>query len=226
MGRLTFARGGQAAGEHRPDPPRPGSDGERILQRRYGSAERAERFYRTQVLDHLNVRMRDFVAGMGMFFIATADAGGHCDASIRVGEPGFVRSPDAHTLVYPEFRGNGVKASLGNLVENSRIGMLFVDFEVDLIGLHVNGDATIVDPPAMAALGLPPEWLDRDATRRGSRRPEHYVQIHVREAYVHCSKHLPRLVPVPRQVNWGTDDGRRKGGDYFHVASVADRVAP
>jgi uncharacterized protein len=39
----------------------------------------------------------------------------------------------------------------------------------------------------------------------------------VAEAYVHCRKHIPRLAPVARDRDWGTDDVRRKGGDYFSV---------
>ncbi len=37
----------------------------------------------------------------------------------------------------------------------------------------------------------------------------------VEEAYIHCSKHIPRLAPVPRSRAWGTDDVKRKGGDFF-----------
>lgn len=51
-------------------PPRPGSDGERLVQRQLGTAERAERFYDEQVLDHLNPRMRAFVQQQEMFFLA------------------------------------------------------------------------------------------------------------------------------------------------------------
>jgi hypothetical protein len=47
------------------------------------------------------------------------------------------------------------------------------------------------------------------------RRPERWVMVTVREAYIHCSKHIPRLVRVPRDRYWGTDDVRRKGGDFF-----------
>ena len=47
------------------------------------------------------------------------------------------------------------------------------------------------------------------------RIPERWVVVQVEEAYMHCRKHIPRMVPVLRQRNWGTDDTKRRGGDFF-----------
>ncbi|GAA3053965.1 hypothetical protein GCM10020000_39950 [Streptomyces olivoverticillatus] len=62
---------------------RRGGDGERLLQTRLGTAERAGRFYDEQVLSHVNARMREFVARQEMFFLATADRNGVCDNTFR-----------------------------------------------------------------------------------------------------------------------------------------------
>jgi uncharacterized protein len=51
------------------------------------------------------------------------------------------------------------------------------------------------------------------------RRPTHWVAVSVEEAYVHCRKHLPRLVRQPSARHWGTDSRLAKGGDYFGVAA-------
>jgi hypothetical protein len=56
-----------------------------------------------------------------------------------------VRVLDEGHLAYPEYRGNGVLASLGNISENPHVGLLMIDFVRDLIGLHVNGRAQIVE---------------------------------------------------------------------------------
>src|SRR4051812_14709600 len=121
-----------------------GSRGEHELKERYGTRARADAFYAHQVLDHLNTRMRDFIARQEMFFLATADGRGECDVSFRAGEPGFVYTLGAKALMYPEYRGNGVMASLGNMTENPHVGLLFVDFFLDKVGLHVNGTSRIV----------------------------------------------------------------------------------
>ena len=182
----------------------PGSRGEHQLQRRYGSQERARRFYTQQVLDRLNEPMIQFIGRQEMVWIATADARGECDCSFRAGPPGFVQVLDARTVRYPEYRGNGVMASLGNLLENPHIGMVFVDFDQERIGLHLNGTARIVQ--AAADNGQRP-------------RAERWVEVGVQEAYIHCRKHLPHLVKVNGEGRaWGTDDARAKGGNYFGAA--------
>jgi predicted pyridoxine 5'-phosphate oxidase superfamily flavin-nucleotide-binding protein len=179
-----------------------GSVGERILQEAYGTRERARRFYDTQVLDHLSETMRTFIGRQEMMFVSTADADGRCDSTFRAGPPGFVAVLNKAQVAWPEYRGNGVLASLGNIAVNGNAGLLFVDFFEDLIGLHVNGRADIVeDLPDVAA----------------DRRCERWVRVDVEEAYIHCRKHIPSLAKVPRDRSWGTDDVRRKGGDYFEL---------
>jgi predicted pyridoxine 5'-phosphate oxidase superfamily flavin-nucleotide-binding protein len=190
----------------------PGSAGEHLLQAAYGTAARADRFYADQVLDHLNPRMTEFLGRMEMAFVATAAANGECDCSLRTGPPGFIEVLDDRTLAYPEYRGNGVLASLGNMLHNPHIGIFLVDFTRDLIGLHVNGDARIVTPDQMAELDL-----DLPEPENNGRRPVQWVVVRVTEAYVHCSKRIPYLVPQPRVG--GGDARRYRGTDYFGVTA-------
>lgn len=176
-----------------------GSKGERELQIAYNSINRAAAFYDNQVLPFLNDTMIAFIARQSMMFIATSDAQGNCDNSFRAGEPGFVAVLDEKTLVYPEYRGNGVYASLGNISENPHIGLLFVDFFDYGVGLHVNGDAAIETQV--------PGLVDP--------RAERFVRVTVEEAYIHCSKHIPLLARREKEILWGTDDAGAKGGDFF-----------
>ncbi|WP_010312806.1 pyridoxamine 5'-phosphate oxidase family protein [Saccharopolyspora spinosa] len=190
--------------------PLPGSAGEHLLQRAYGTEKRARKFYDDQVLDHLNPLMKEFIGRMEIAFVATSDRRGACDSSLRAGPAGFMEVLDDRHLCYPEYRGNGVLASLGNISENPHIGILLVDFVTDLIGLHVNGKARIAEDADLRAIhpALPAEF-DRGRT------PERWVVVQIEEAYIHCRKHIPRMVPMLRQRTWGTDDVKRKGGDYF-----------
>jgi uncharacterized protein len=194
---------------------RPESPGEHVLQDRFGTTQRAQQFYRNQVVGQLTPVMQEFIARMEMAFIATSDADGECDCSFRAGPAGFIRVLDDHTIAYPEYRGNGVMASLGNMLQNPHIGIFLADFTHDLIGLHVNGAANIVTPAQMQELdiGIPePE--------HPGRRPVQWVLVTVIEAYIHCSKHIPKLIPQSRVRHWGTDNVRHKGGDYFGVTAV------
>ncbi|MFD5890631.1 pyridoxamine 5'-phosphate oxidase family protein [Streptomyces sp. NPDC060334] len=194
-----------------------GSAGERRLQQHLGSADRATRFYDQQVRPCLTAEMREFIGCQSMVFLATADSHGECDASFRAGPPGFVHVLDERTLAYPEFRGNGVLASAGNMTENPHLGMLFVDFTHHHVGLHVNGVAHLYADAELRAShpGLPTDI----APGRG---PEMWVHLSVEEAYIHCSKYIPHLVPGPRPTP--TAD-RPKDADYFTSSRPASAPA-
>ena len=199
----------------------PGSRGEHDLQERYGNQKRAEGFYKNQMLSYLNPPMRTFIARQEMFFLSTADGHGECDVSFRAGETGFVNVLNEKLLVYPEYRGNGVTASLGNIVENPHAALLFVDFIRNTVGLHVNGAARILSNEELLACPDVSAALRADIPETGGRRPERWVLVTVEEAYIHCSKHIPRLEKVAEQArDWGTDDVRAKGGDYFQAKSA------
>lgn len=171
---------------------------ENELQAKYGTVNKAANFEKTQKLNYLNETMIEFISKQELLFIATSDNKGNCDSSIRSGKQGFVKVKDPLTLFYPEYRGNGVFASLGNIAENPHIGLLFIDFFQTTVGLHINGKASILksapfnDPLA-----------------------ERWVSISVEEAYIHCSKHIPLLQKKEKNIHWGTNDAKHKGATFF-----------
>jgi predicted pyridoxine 5'-phosphate oxidase superfamily flavin-nucleotide-binding protein len=194
----------------------PGSDGEHFLQDLYGTTARAETFYRDQMVDVLTPRMVEFVGRQTQMIVASADANGRPDASVRFGEPGFVAVLNERTVGWPELRGNGVFTTLGNLVKNPWAHLMFLD-TTERIGLHLRGQASIVDSDAMRT-----EYPQLGAGA-GIRAPERSVVLRVETCYVHCRKHFPR---PDGPVDWGTDDRRAKGGDYFGAKGSASPWAP
>lgn len=189
------------------------------MQARMETSERAERFYRRQMHDRLTDRMLDLVKRQEMMFVATSDVDGNCDCTPRFGNAGFVLAVDDRTLVWPEFRGNGVYASLGNIVENPHVGLVFVDFFDTTVGLHVNGRAT-----SFAESELPEAARDFLATQpQAVAEVERWVVIEVDEAYIHCSKHVPRLQKQDKRIDWGTDDPVAKSDSYFLPSAPAPK---
>ncbi|MGY6217792.1 globin domain-containing protein [Methylolobus aquaticus] len=205
----------------------PGSDGEHRLQCQYGSQERAHGFYTRQVLDYLSPTMQAFIARQEILFVATADRHGECDCTSKFGRPGFIRVLDEKYLIYPEYRGNGVFANLGNITENPHIAMLILDLYRDTIGLHVNGRARIVTNEELLACrdDLPNDVMD-EIGLEGKKRPERWVMVEVEEAYIQCSKHIPLMKRLDKRVDWGTDNVVAKGGDYFRLQEIPlyDRI--
>ncbi len=200
----------------------PGSEGEHFLQEKYGTRQRALRFYDKQVLNYLSPVMKEFIAGQEILFIATADKHGDCDCSFRFGKPGFVRALNDNYVVYPEYRGNGVLASQGNITENPHIGMIFVDFFTSTVGLHVNGKAKIVENEDLKKFqkNLPSDVMD-EMNSEGKSRPERWIMVEVEEAYIHCSKHIPLLKKAEKEITWGTDDDGLKRSDFFALHDIS-----
>ncbi len=197
----------------------PGSDGEHELQRKYQTELQALAFYKHQMLDHLNPLMRAFLARQEMMFVGTSDRHGHNHTSFRAGPPGFIKVLDEKTFAYPEFHGNGVMSSLGNISENPHVGLMFLDFTGDRVGLHVNGSARIVENDAFSKLLASAPPAEGATNTPVSPKPERWVIVSIADAFIHCSKHVPQMRKVDQEVQWGTDDPRLKGGDYFGVAS-------
>jgi len=93
---------------------------------------------------------RAFIERCPMFFVATADATGRPDCSYKGGLPGFVRVIDDQRLAFPDYDGNGMYRSWGNVLVNPHVGLLFIDFEIAR-RIRVNGTAQVnADDPMRA----------------------------------------------------------------------------
>jgi predicted pyridoxine 5'-phosphate oxidase superfamily flavin-nucleotide-binding protein len=117
-------------------------DGMRQLQDARDTRALADRLADVTVRQAFTPEDRAFVERCPMFFLATADAAGRPDCSYKGGLPGFVRVLDERTLAFPDYDGNGMYRSLGNLKVNPNVGLLFIDFTQPK-RLRVNGVATI-----------------------------------------------------------------------------------
>jgi len=200
---------------------RPGSDGEHRLQEKFGSKERALCFYDRQVVDFLSPLMQEFIARQEFLFVATAERNGECDCTPKFGKPGFIRVLGSRYLMYPEYRGNGVMANLGNISENPHIALLIIDFTQDTVGLHVNGKARIVENENLREFTdkLPGDVIT-DIDLEGKKCPERWVMVEVEEAYIQCSKHIPLMKKMDKRIDWGTDSVAAKRGDYFQLQDI------
>lgn len=116
--------------------------GSRQLQDRFGSRALADRLAERLARRTFTDEDSAFIESRPMFFLATCDAEGRPECSYKGGPPGFVRVVSPNTLVFPSYDGNGMFKSLGNVLVNPNVGMLFIDFESPK-RLRVNGRATV-----------------------------------------------------------------------------------
>ena len=151
-----------------------------LAQLRSIYAQPAERAVRKQ-LTHLDVHCQRFIALSPLCVLATGGVGaGLLDASPRGGPPGFVKVLDGAHLLLPDVGGNNRLDSISNLLDNPRVGLLFLVPGVDET-LRVNGVARLRDEP---------DYINRFAGER--QLPKLVIEVEVREAYLHCAKALMR----------------------------------
>jgi predicted pyridoxine 5'-phosphate oxidase superfamily flavin-nucleotide-binding protein len=113
----------------------------------------ADRLYEKLRRDRFTDSDKEFIETSPFFFMATADAEGRPDCSFKGGAPGFVRIAAPDLLVFPDYDGNGMFKSLGNLRVNPNVGLLFIRLGEKPARLRVNGRAELSeDDPLLAEM--------------------------------------------------------------------------
>ena len=186
------------------------NDGSRSLQDRFETRQLADRLTNVTLHHRLTDDDRVLIESATMFFLATADALGHPDCSYKGGDAGFVRVVDPGTLVFPSYDGNGMFRSVGNIVVNPWIGMLFIDFERPR-RLRVNGRATVHHEHP---------WLERFP------EADLLVEVAVEDAFPNCPRYIHKLgarEPSPYVPREGCETPRPKWKD---MDAFRDALAP
>jgi uncharacterized protein len=101
----------------------------RSLQDRFDTRRLADNTEARIVLTEIPPDHKAFIESRDMFFLSTIDHQGRPTVSYKGGDPGFVRVLDNKTVAFPCYDGNGMFYSMGNLLGNQHVGMLFINFE-------------------------------------------------------------------------------------------------
>ena len=152
--------------------------GQRRLQDEFASAPLADRLYERLRHDRFTDADKAFIEALPFFFLATADAQGRPDCSYKGGDPGFVRILAPDRLVFPDYDGNGMFRSLGNVEVNPHVGLLFLGVGPKPARLRVNGAARVLrDDPQMA------QWPGAQLL----------VEVSPRDIFPNCPRYIPEL---------------------------------
>jgi predicted pyridoxine 5'-phosphate oxidase superfamily flavin-nucleotide-binding protein len=152
--------------------------GNRHLQDEFDSRRIADRLEEKLMRTAFTADDTAFIEGSIYFFLATADADGRPDCSFKGGAPGFVRVTGPSELAFPDFDGNGMFKSLGNLGVNASVGLLFIDMHEKPRRLRVNGTAAVSreDPLLAATVGA-----------------QLIVRVTARAIFPNCPRYIPKL---------------------------------
>ena len=150
--------------------------GHRLLQDKFESRNIADR------LDDLARKSfseedKTFVESCAFFFLATADSEGQPDCSHKGGLPGFVRVSGPDEIVFPDYDGNGMFKSLGNIAVNPNVGLLFINFEKPR-RLRITG---------MASFSRDDELLQQTVGA------QLIVRVKARAIFPNCPRYIPTM---------------------------------
>jgi uncharacterized protein len=195
-------------------------DGARRLQDAFDTRRLAdrldERFLSQPVISPAD---REFIERMDMFFLATTDGQNRPQCSYKGGEPGFVRVLDERTVAFPNYDGNGMYLSMGNVLVSPEVGMLFIDFTAARPSrLRLNGTAAIDKHDELMDAYPGAQFVVRVSTTQVFPNCPRYIH---RMALVERSRFVPRpgqQPPVPdwKRTEWAcdvlpADDPARRG---------------
>src|SRR6185369_11316155 len=140
----------------------------------------ADRIEERLVGDLIGEDDRAFIERMAMFFLATSDESGRPQCSYKGGDPGFVRVVDERTIAFPSYDGNGMYLSMGNVLRNPSVGLLFIDFERGH-RMRLDGEATIHDHDPLL-----PDWPEA----------QFVVRVRARQVFPNCPRYIHRRTLV------------------------------
>jgi uncharacterized protein len=156
--------------------------GHRLLQDRFDTRRLADRIDQRLVSNVIDAEDKAFIEGLDMFFLATAGEQGYPNCSYKGGEPGFVRVLDEHTVAFPNYDGNGMYLSTGNVLANPNVGMLFISFERGR-RLRLNGVASIEED---------------DELMESYPEAQFVVRVRAREVFPNCPRYIHKYQLVER----------------------------
>ena len=160
----------------------------RSLQDRFDTRRLADNTEARVVLTEIPPEHKAFIESRDMFFLSTIDHQGRPTVLYKSGDPGFVRVLDSKTVAFPCYDGNSMFYSMGNLLGNQHVGMLFINFEKPH-RLRLQGLATVHDNDPLLPEYPEAQLIVRVAVTEIFRNCPRYVH-HYRK--IEASKFVPR----------------------------------
>ncbi len=162
----------------------------------------ANRLEEVIVKNEFDDETKGFIESRDMFFLSTIDHTGRPTVSYKGGDPGFVKIIDQNTLVFPSYDGNGMYMSMGNIAEQSKVGMLFIAFDKPH-RIRVHGTATVHRDDPLLAEFKEAELIVRVKLTDLWQNCPRYIHRQVKES---ASRYVPRAACETPLAGWKQTD--------------------
>jgi len=160
-------------------------EGNRRLQDRFDSRRISDRLEEKLTRKEFTADDKTFIEGLPYFFLATSDDQGRPDCSFKGGPPGFVRVTGPSEIAFPDYDGNGMFKSLGNISVNANVGLLFIAMHGKPRRLRVNGSAGV---------------SDRDPLLSETVGAQLIVRVTARAIFPNCPRYIPSMQPIEPSI--------------------------
>jgi uncharacterized protein len=170
----------------------------RSLQDRFDTRRLADNTEARVVLTEIPPEHKAFIESRDMFFLSTIDHQGRPTVSYKGGDPGFVRVLDNKTVAFPCYDGNGMFYSMGNLLGNQHVGMLFINFEKPH-RLRLQGIASVSDDDSLLSEYAEAQLIVRVTVTEIFRNCPRYVHHYKK---IEPSKFVPRTTGETPIAPW------------------------
>jgi uncharacterized protein len=174
-------------------------EGNRRLQDRFDSRRISDRLEEKLTRKEFTADDKTFIEGLPYFFLATSDDQGRPDCSFKGGPKGFVRVTGPSEIAFPDYDGNGMFKSLGNISVNANVGLLFIAMHGKPRRLRVNGSARVSDRDPLLSETVGAQLIVRVTARAIFPNCPRYIPT---MQSIEPSIYTPRIGEVPPEPAW------------------------
>lgn len=186
------------------------TESQKSIQAQFDSRALADTVEEAIVADELDDMHCAFIESRDFFFLSSVDAAGCPTVSHKGGSPGIVSVLDATTIAFPNYDGNGMFLSMGNIADTAKIGLLFMDFETP----------NRIRMQATATIHTDDELLSRYP---GANL---IVRAHVDKVFINCARYIHKHTRLEASPHVPATDGSQPFPSWKRIDFVQDSLRP
>jgi len=186
------------------------TESQKAMQAQFDSLPLAAAVETAIVRDELDEMHQGFIESRDYFFLSTVDSSGCPTVSHKGGPPGIVTVLDPSTIAFPNYDGNGMFLSMGNIADTAKIGLLFMDFETP----------NRIRVQATAKVSSDDELLSRYP---GANL---IVRAHVDKVFINCARYIHKHTRVETSPYVPASDGAQPFPAWKRIDFLQNSLRP
>ena len=202
------------------------------LQHKFNSVALANRIADATVRANISDEQASFIHARNCFYLATVDEAGFPSSSYKGGDAGFVRAINPTTLVFPNYDGNGMFLSIGNIEAQAKVGLLFIDHQTPQ-RIRLKGTARCIDsgplmdsyPGANLVVELAVQYVWVNCPRYVHRMQLIEQSPYIPDAQGHAQLALWKRIDVLQDVLTPADQMAAQKSGLITIEAYESRVA-